>query len=197
MLAASETTSRRSALAPFPNELGQRISAEVCEECWEAWKHHQMLLINHYGLNLQDSNARTFLITNLKSFLFAEGPAGASIDTSKEGRRILVGSRYPHHEVDQSVRHVDHLANRRPFDVPTSRSRPGGPPPVQRPGSHPARPGRWPEAYRSPEPVDRPRPPRAWQGRTRASSRWSKRLGSPSGALPTVPRRCAVPSVRA
>jgi Fe-S cluster biosynthesis and repair protein YggX len=66
-------------------ELGQRISAEVCEECWEAWKHHQMLLINHYGLNLQDSNARTFLITNLKSFLFAEGPAGASIDTSKEG----------------------------------------------------------------------------------------------------------------
>jgi Fe-S cluster biosynthesis and repair protein YggX len=44
-----------------------------------------MLLINHYGLNLQDSNARTFLITNLKSFLFAEGPAGASIDTSKEG----------------------------------------------------------------------------------------------------------------
>jgi Fe-S cluster biosynthesis and repair protein YggX len=34
-------------LAPFPNELGQRISAEVCEECWEAWKHHQMLLINH------------------------------------------------------------------------------------------------------------------------------------------------------
>jgi Fe-S cluster biosynthesis and repair protein YggX len=72
-------------LAPFPNELGQRISGEVCEECWEAWKHHQMLLINHYGLNLQDSNARTFLITNLKSFLFAEGPAGASIDTSKEG----------------------------------------------------------------------------------------------------------------
>jgi Fe-S cluster biosynthesis and repair protein YggX len=58
-------------LAPFPNELGQRISAEVCEECWEAWKHHQMLLINHF--------------TNLKSFLFAEGPAGASIDTSKEG----------------------------------------------------------------------------------------------------------------
>lgn len=72
-------------VAPFPNELGQRIAAEVCEECWEAWKHHQMLLINHYGLNLQDSNARTFLITNLKSFLFGEGPAGASIDTSKQG----------------------------------------------------------------------------------------------------------------
>ena len=72
--------------APFPNELGQRIAAEICVECWEAWKHHQMLLINHYGLNLQDANARTFLITNLKSFLFAEGPAGATIDTSKEGR---------------------------------------------------------------------------------------------------------------
>ena len=72
-------------VSPFPNDLGRRIAGEVCGECWEAWKHHQMLLINHYGLNLQDANARTFLITNLKSFLFAEGPAGASIDASQEG----------------------------------------------------------------------------------------------------------------
>jgi Fe-S cluster biosynthesis and repair protein YggX len=70
---------------PFPDELGQRIAKQICPECWEAWKDHQMLLINHYGLNLLDVNARTFLLTNLKSFLFAEGPAGATIDSSQEG----------------------------------------------------------------------------------------------------------------
>ncbi len=78
--------------APFPNELGERVKAEVCQECWEEWKKHQMLLINHYGLNLQDTNARQFLITNMKSFLFSEGPAGASIDTSQEGSVSWEGS---------------------------------------------------------------------------------------------------------
>ena len=72
--------------APFPDELGGRIAAEICRACWEDWKHHQMLLINHYGLNLLDANARTFLITNLKSYLFAEGPAGATIDSAQEGQ---------------------------------------------------------------------------------------------------------------
>lgn len=71
---------------PFPNELGDRLAGGVCGECWEAWKKQQMLLINHYGLNLRDANARAFLVTNLKSFLFGEGPASASIDTSQEGK---------------------------------------------------------------------------------------------------------------
>lgn len=70
---------------PFPNELGERISREICQACWDEWKERQMLLINHYGLNLQDREARTFLFTNLRSFLFAEGPEGAEIDTSREG----------------------------------------------------------------------------------------------------------------
>ncbi|MFQ5889096.1 MAG: oxidative damage protection protein [Gemmatimonadota bacterium] len=73
-------------MKPFPNELGERLATAVCGECWEAWKKHQMLLINHYGLNVQDANARKFLITNLKSFLFSEGPSGASIDTSQQGK---------------------------------------------------------------------------------------------------------------
>ncbi len=78
--------------APFPNEVGERVKAEVCQECWEEWKKHQMLLINHYGLNLQDTNARQFLITNMKSFLFSEGPAGASIDTTLDGSISWEGS---------------------------------------------------------------------------------------------------------
>lgn len=70
---------------PFPSELGDRIQAEICEACWEEWKQRQMLLINHYGLNLQDERARAFLYTNLRAFLFGEGPEGAEIDTSQEG----------------------------------------------------------------------------------------------------------------
>lgn len=71
--------------APFPNELGQRLVAEICQDCWEEWKQRQMLLINHYGLRLHEAEAREFLYTNLRSFLFGEGDAGAEIDTSKEG----------------------------------------------------------------------------------------------------------------
>lgn len=69
---------------PFPTELGRRVAAEICGDCWEEWKRRQMLLINHYGLNLQDDRARSFLYRNLESFLFGEGE-GAEIDTSKEG----------------------------------------------------------------------------------------------------------------
>jgi Fe-S cluster biosynthesis and repair protein YggX len=70
---------------PFRDELGERIRREICRSCWEEWKQRQMLLINHYGLNVQDAAAREFLLTNLRSFLFREGPDGAPIDTSMEG----------------------------------------------------------------------------------------------------------------
>lgn len=73
------------ARAPFPNELGRRIHEEICRTCWDEWKQRQMLLINHYGLNLQEAEAREFLTSNLRSFLFGEGPDGAPIDTSQEG----------------------------------------------------------------------------------------------------------------
>lgn len=71
---------------PFPNELGDRIAAEICADCWEEWKQRQMLLINHYGLRLQDPQAREFLYSNLRAFLFGEGEATAEIDTSQEGK---------------------------------------------------------------------------------------------------------------
>jgi len=73
------------ATAPFPTDLGQRIQAQICEACWEEWKQRQMLLINHYGLKLQEVEARDFLYTNLRAFLFSEGEATADIDPSDEG----------------------------------------------------------------------------------------------------------------
>ena len=69
---------------PFRDDLGRRVHEEICAECWEAWKERQMLLINHFGLDLRDPEARKFLIRNLKAFLFDEGE-GADIDVSREG----------------------------------------------------------------------------------------------------------------
>ena len=59
--------------------------AEICAACWDEWKERQMLIINHYGLKLQESSAREFLYTNLSAFLFGEGEATADIDTGEEG----------------------------------------------------------------------------------------------------------------
>jgi Fe-S cluster biosynthesis and repair protein YggX len=72
--------------APFPNELGQRIGAEICGQCWKEWLQRQNMIINHYGLDLMNEDAQGFLFDNMKAFLFGGGeqPA-AQIDTSKEG----------------------------------------------------------------------------------------------------------------
>ncbi len=70
---------------PFPNELGTRIQAEICQPCWEEWKQRQMLLINHYGLKLNQAEAREFLYANLRAFLFGEGEGSAEIDPAQEG----------------------------------------------------------------------------------------------------------------
>lgn len=71
--------------APFPNELGQRISAEICQQCWSAWLQKQTQIINHYGLDLTNPDAQNFLFDNIKGFLFNETAQSAEIDTSKEG----------------------------------------------------------------------------------------------------------------
>jgi Fe-S cluster biosynthesis and repair protein YggX len=70
---------------PFPNELGDRIRSSICSVCWEDWKQRQMLLINHYGLRVREAEARAFLISNMRSFLFGEGDEPAEIDGSREG----------------------------------------------------------------------------------------------------------------
>ncbi len=42
------------------------------------------MLINHYGLDVMDPQARTFLTRNMAAFLFKAGE-NAEIDTSKQG----------------------------------------------------------------------------------------------------------------
>jgi Fe-S cluster biosynthesis and repair protein YggX len=72
------------ARAPFRNELGERILAQICATCWQDWLQHQTLLINHYGLDPRDKRAREFLYEQTEQVLF-EGERGEEIDTSKQG----------------------------------------------------------------------------------------------------------------
>jgi len=70
--------------APFPGLIGARIVKEICQECWGQWVRQQTMLINHYGLNVMDPQARGFLTKNMQAFLFSTG-AAEDVDTSKKG----------------------------------------------------------------------------------------------------------------
>lgn len=72
------------AFAPFRSPLGERIHAEICQVCWGEWLKHQTMLINHYGLNVRDPEAKKFLTENTEKFLFGTGEA-EEVDTSKQG----------------------------------------------------------------------------------------------------------------
>ena len=69
---------------PFKNALGERLQAEVCADCWKEWLKHQTLLINHYGLDPRDPEARDFLYGQIEQVLFGSGDA-EQVDTSKKG----------------------------------------------------------------------------------------------------------------
>ena len=70
--------------APFPGEIGARIVDKICRDCWAQWLKQQTMLINHYGLNVMDPQARAFLTRNMSAFLFQIGTE-AGVDTSKQG----------------------------------------------------------------------------------------------------------------
>lgn len=62
----------------------ERLVASVCQTCWADWLKQQTMLINHYGLNLMDPQARTFLSRNRDAYLFKSG-AEEEVDTTKQG----------------------------------------------------------------------------------------------------------------
>jgi len=77
-------TRAQIAFAPFNNDLGRRIHAEICQECWAQWLKQQTMLINHYGLNVREPDARKFLTEQTERFLFGTGDTD-QVDTSKQG----------------------------------------------------------------------------------------------------------------
>ncbi|HEX9894329.1 MAG TPA: oxidative damage protection protein [Gemmatimonadales bacterium] len=62
------------AFKPFPTPLGQRVFDSICAVCWGEWVKQQQALINHYGINLQDPQAKQFLYQQLEQFLFTSAP---------------------------------------------------------------------------------------------------------------------------
>jgi Fe-S cluster biosynthesis and repair protein YggX len=69
---------------PLRNELGERVHASICRACWGEWLGYQQALINHYGLDVRERDARDFLTQNMEAYLFGQGEA-EDIDTSQEG----------------------------------------------------------------------------------------------------------------
>jgi Fe-S cluster biosynthesis and repair protein YggX len=70
--------------APFPGAMGARVLEGTCRDCWADWLKQQTMLINHYGLNVMDAQARQFLTRNMEAFLFKAGQQD-DVDTSKQG----------------------------------------------------------------------------------------------------------------
>jgi Fe-S cluster biosynthesis and repair protein YggX len=69
---------------PLRNDLGARVHASICQDCWDNWLRFQTALINHNGLDVRDKPAREFLTVQMEAFLFKSGET-EEIDTSQEG----------------------------------------------------------------------------------------------------------------
>ena len=67
---------------PIPGELGQRIYDHISQQAWEMWQDQSRLLINHYGLNLADPDARQLMRQQMEQFLFGDDDEG---DDKPEG----------------------------------------------------------------------------------------------------------------
>jgi Fe-S cluster biosynthesis and repair protein YggX len=61
----------------MPGPVGTRVFEQICAPCWQEWLQHQTALINHYGLNLREPEARQFLTQQSETFLFAPEAPGA------------------------------------------------------------------------------------------------------------------------
>ena len=69
---------------PFKGERGERIQREICANCWKDWLTHQTMLINHFGLDPRQREARTFLYEQIDAVLFDEGEV-AQMDIPEPG----------------------------------------------------------------------------------------------------------------
>ncbi|MBI3980095.1 MAG: oxidative damage protection protein [Chloroflexi bacterium] len=73
---------------PISGELGQRIFEHVSAEAWGMWRAQQTILMNHYGLNPMDPEAREFLRRQAEEFFFgqnAQMPEGWEAPPAQKG----------------------------------------------------------------------------------------------------------------
>lgn len=73
---------------PFPGELGQRIYEQISKQAFDMWPAQSTLIINHYGLNMADPEARKILREQMEEFFFgadARMPEGWTPETAGAG----------------------------------------------------------------------------------------------------------------
>ena len=82
---------------PFPGQLGQRIYEHISKQAYDMWPAQSTLIINHYGLNMADPEARKILREQMEEFFFGaqakmpegwipeEEGVGAGAGQSKKG----------------------------------------------------------------------------------------------------------------
>jgi len=58
---------------PVPGEMGKKLWENVSKEAWAAWQKHQTMLVNENRLNLADTRARKYLLTQMEQYFFGEG----------------------------------------------------------------------------------------------------------------------------
>jgi Fe-S cluster biosynthesis and repair protein YggX len=58
---------------PFQTDLGLRAFQQICTVCWSEWLKTQTQLINHYGLNVREPQAKEFLFKQMEQYLFGAG----------------------------------------------------------------------------------------------------------------------------
>jgi len=54
--------------APLPNELGQKLLAQICETCWQEWVRQQLMLMNEYRLDPMNDEHSKFLDDEMVKF---------------------------------------------------------------------------------------------------------------------------------
>lgn len=78
---------------PFPGKLGQRIYESISKRAFDMWPAQQVLIINHYGLNMADPESRKILRDQMEEFFFGQdakmpdgwAPEAAGAGSSKGG----------------------------------------------------------------------------------------------------------------
>jgi Fe-S cluster biosynthesis and repair protein YggX len=79
---------------PFPGPLGQRIYENISQQAYDMWPAQSTLIINHYGLNMADPEARKILREQMEEFFFgsdAQMPEGWTPENAGAGRNAPGG----------------------------------------------------------------------------------------------------------
>ncbi len=54
---------------PLPNELGQKLLQQTCQDCWKEWVGQQLMLMNEYRLDPMNDEHSKFLDAEMSKFL--------------------------------------------------------------------------------------------------------------------------------